>query len=467
MSDKQVLSVTEFMNYLKGVLTDIPFFRNVSIVGEISNFTAHRSGHFYFSLKDDDSIIKVVMFRTASQRVLFKPKNGDRVVLRGSLNVYTASGDVQFYANAMTLDGLGELYLRFEHLKKDLMEKGYFEESLKKPLPKYPKSIAIISGEGSAAYADIVRTLKERWPYANVTDYFSYVQGEQAIDDLSKSIQLADEDDHDVIILARGGGSLEDLWAFNEIKVIMAVLASKTPIVSGVGHESDVTLVDFVADYRAATPTAAAVIATPHMDQVFSNLRDLNNGMYLSVTKKIKAEKVHLTYFNSSKTMTQPESIFDTYYYKLDLLNSKLLSNTKIFNKVNQDLSVMRTKNHEKIIKLFDKRALQLSYTLLNNTQSINHKIRSKKDDFKRLEDYILSNIVRMLTLKKSGFNAILNSMNHLSPFAILERGYSITSKGNNVIKSAHNVEVGDAISIKLKEGSIKASVIERTFEDE
>ena len=355
MSDKQVLSVTEFMNYLKGVLTDIPFFRNVSIVGEISNFTAHRSGHFYFSLKDDDSIIKVVMFRTASQRVLFKPKNGDRVVLRGSLNVYTASGDVQFYANAMILDGLGELYLRFEHLKKDLMEKGYFEESLKKPLPKYPKSIAIISGEGSAAYADIVRTLKERWPYANVTDYFSYVQGEQAIDDLSKSIQLADGDDHDVIILARGGGSLEDLWAFNEIKVIMAVLTSKTPIVSGVGHESDVTLVDFVADYRAATPTAAAVIATPHMDQVFSNLRDLNNGMYLSVTKKIKSEKVHLTYFNSSKTMTQPESIFDTYYYKLDLLNSKLLSNTKIFNKVNQDLSVMRTKNHEKIIKLFDK----------------------------------------------------------------------------------------------------------------
>ena len=198
MSDKKIFSVTEFMNYLKGVLTDIPFFRNVSIVGEISNFTAHRSGHFYFSIKDDDAILKVVMFRTASQRVLFKPKNGDRVVLRGSLNVYTASGDVQFYANAMSLDGLGDLYLRYEQLKKDLMEKGYFKDSLKKALPKYPKRIAIISGEGSAAYADITRTLRERWPYATITDYFSYVQGELAIDDLSSNIEKADADHHDV-----------------------------------------------------------------------------------------------------------------------------------------------------------------------------------------------------------------------------------------------------------------------------
>jgi exodeoxyribonuclease VII large subunit len=467
MSDKKIFSVTEFMNYLKGVLTDIPFFRNVSIVGEISNFTAHRSGHFYFSIKDDDAILKVVMFRTASQRVLFKPKNGDRVVLRGSLNVYTASGDVQFYANAMSLDGLGDLYLRYEQLKKDLMEKGYFKDSLKKALPKYPKRIAIISGEGSAAYADITRTLRERWPYATITDYFSYVQGELAIDDLSSNIEKADADHHDVIILARGGGSLEDLWAFNDLKVIMAVFTANTPIISGVGHESDITLVDYVSDYRAATPTAAAVIATPHQDQVISNLRDINNGLYLAITKKIKTETVHLNYFNSTKVMVQPESLFDNQYYRLDLLNSRLLSNTKIFSKVIHNIEIMSTTNHEKILKYIDRQTMVLSYRDISNTQNINHILRSKQDIYSDKHHRIMDGINTTLTLKKNDFSAILKSMKHLSPFAILERGYSITSHGSTVIKSVKEVKVGDTISIKLKEGSLEASVLERTFEHE
>ena len=462
MTEIKVLSVTEFMNYIKGVLEDTPFFRNVSIVGELSNFTPHRSGHFYFSLKDEEAVVKAVMFRSQTQRVIFKPKNGDKVVIKGRLGVYPATGEIQLYVNDMTLDGLGDLYIRFEALRKELFEKGWFNEEHKKPIPKFPKRVGVISGEKSAAHADITRTLKERWPLATQIDYYAYVQGALAIDDLALKIQMANDDQVDVIILARGGGSIEDLWAFNELKVVQAVYLSDVPIISGVGHESDITLVDYVSDYRAATPTAAAVMATPLKEEVLQSLRDYKNKMYVSVTGKIKTEQTHLSYFYKTRAIANPISILDPYYYKLDLLNSTLLGKTKLFESVRYDLYMRNERMEQRLYSLYKMKNLQIQ----NDEEKRFTKLRSiidlSKRDYASNTEALFKGIQGLVSLKKQDFSAILKSMKHLSPFSIMERGYSIASHDKKVIKSVKDINKGDFITVQFKDGNIEALVKER-----
>ena len=283
---KKPLTVSQLVKTLKQTINQNEFLRNVTLVGELSNFNPHRSGHFYFTMKDETSRIDCVMF-SGNTKVKFKPKDGDKVIVSGYLDIYLPGGRVQMYANTMNLDGLGDLHIRFEELKKQLHKEGYFKPELKQTIEKYPEHIAVISAKDSAAHADISKTLKDRWPLAIQSNYFAYVQGENAVPSLIAQIVKVNEDGiADTIILSRGGGSIEDLWAFNDPELIKVIVTSKIPIICGVGHESDNTLAELAADLRVATPTASAVAATPNQHDVKKQLRDYMNHFYIQVKRK-------------------------------------------------------------------------------------------------------------------------------------------------------------------------------------
>lgn len=468
MSNKEpVLSVSELVYYLKSVVENEPLFKNVTIVGELSNFVSHSSGHFYFSLKDDKSIIRAVMFRSQASKVLFKPENGQEVIVQGRLSVYEKNSDIQIYASEMSNKGLGDLYLRFENLKKEYETKGYFDPIHKKTLPKYPQRIGVITGDNSAALADMTRTLNERWPYAQQINYLSIVQGIHAAGSLVNAISKANEDKVDVIVLARGGGSIEDLWAFNEVPVFEAVFNSQVPVVSGVGHESDTTLVDFVSDYRAATPTAAMMYVTPNRLEVSEGLRDVKNKMYQSVAHKIRYQKQHLEQIQSKPFIKQPMSILDSYYYELDMVQNRITYQTRRFDTLRQHLDAY----HQQLYRHIDLKFKMHHYALKdfkpNYTKAMDRKLKDSSQFISLQKTELSKQMEQRLFLKKMAFNDILNVMKHLNPFEIMQRGYGALFKDESPITSIYQVEVHDEIIIRLKDGKLKAKILERKIEDD
>ena len=263
MNDKY-LTVTQINKYIKYKFDTDDNLRLVYLKGEISNFKNHTSGHFYFTLKDENSRILAVMFRNNASRVNFIPRDGSNVLVVGRISLYEANGAYQIYVEEMIEDGVGNLYLEFEKLKKKLGDKGYFDESLKKPIPRFPKKIGVITASTGAAIRDIITTINRRYNLAQIILFPCLVQGENAKEDIVRNLKIADSMNLDTIILGRGGGSIEDLWAFNEEIVAEAIYNAKTPIISAVGHEIDFTISDFVSDLRAPTPTAAAELAVPN-----------------------------------------------------------------------------------------------------------------------------------------------------------------------------------------------------------
>lgn len=463
MIRKDTITVSEFVNNVKTIVGDIPQFKNVAIVGELSNFTAHSSGHFYFSIKDEKASMRAVMFRSRSTLVNFKPKDGDKVLVVGRLDVYEASGQMQFYVDKMTLDGLGELYLEFEKLKKTLSEKGFFNEEHKKALPKYPSKIGVISGKGSAAHSDITRTLKERWPVATQIDYFSLVQGDSASADLINNLLKADNDDLDVIIIARGGGSIEDLWAFNNLELVMTIFNLKTPIVSGIGHEIDFTLSDFVSDYRAATPTFAAMAVTPDKDEVITTIRNYKNKMYLSLTNKIKLKKQDLFRINETKAFKYPETLLDVHYMKLDLLNMNLLNQTKVFQKTIKDIRSLESSMLSTLNLKLQKETLFIKQYDYKLNQGILKNINYTDKKLDEISKRNLLNLNKNLEQTQRRFLQSLKTLDHLSPLKIMSRGYSVVKKDDKVIKSKADVLINDEIQVILSDGTIHAKVTSNT----
>lgn len=440
MMKDNVISVSQFLNRIKSVVNTQPQFQNVIIEGELSNFTAHRSGHFYFSLKDENASIRAVMFRSSSMSVKFKPKDGDKVVVVGSLDVYAQTGQMQLMVRKMNLDGLGDLHLEYERLRKALFEKGYFDTQHKKPLPTYPKTIGIITGENTAAHADMARTLSERWPYAQVHYFYSLVQGEYAKDNLIQALQLADQANLDVILIARGGGSIEDLWPFNELELVMAVFEANTPIISGIGHESDTTLVDYVSDYRAATPTAAVVAASPHMTNVLEDLRNFKNQMYLQTTNKLKYNKDKLLQVQQTRTFRNPISLFDSHYMALDLFNNKLSAHTKIFHAYQQELQKMRM--------LF--------------SQNIGNKLLHQQYKQQTFEGELIKKIDQKLQIQSYTLGQLFHKFDLLNPFKLMKKGYSIALKENKTLTSIKQVDIDDELNIKLMDGELTTKVIKK-----
>ncbi|MDO4369509.1 MAG: exodeoxyribonuclease VII large subunit [bacterium] len=377
MNDKYI-TVSQINKYIKYKFDQDINLKTVYLRGEISNFKNHASGHFYFTLKDENSRILAVMFRSSASKVNFKPMDGINVLIIGRISCYEANGAYQIYVEEMIQDGIGNLYLEFEKLKKKLGDLGYFDESLKKPIPRFPKKIGVITADTGAAIRDIITTINRRYNLAEVILFPCLVQGEFAKDDIIKNIKLADSYGLDTIILGRGGGSIEDLWAFNEEIVARAIHEAKTPIISAVGHEIDFTISDFVADLRAATPTAAAELAVPNTTELINSINHYKLRLGKSILNKLELNKNKLNALLNSYALKNPKGLYEIKMQKLDNLIDKLELNIKI---------VFDTKS-TRYISLLDKmevlnpiRTLKRGYTITKiNNKPIKNLKEIKKD---------------------------------------------------------------------------------------
>ena len=323
MNDKY-LTVTQINKYIKYKMDNDSNLSVVYLKGEISNFKNHSSGHLYFTIKDESSRILAVMFRTNASKINFKPVDGSKVLVVGRISCYEASGNYQIYVEEMLEDGVGNLYLEFEKLKKKLGDKGYFDDIYKKPIPKFPKKIGIITAPTGAAIRDIITTINRRYKLVELYIFPSLVQGENAKDDIVKNLNCASNYDLDLIILGRGGGSIEDLWAFNEEVVADAIFKSNIPIISAVGHEIDFTISDFVSDLRAPTPTAAAELSVPNTIDLINYIKQLEIRASKSMENIIDTKKSRLSSLVNSYVLKNPKNMYEIKSQKLDNLVDKL-----------------------------------------------------------------------------------------------------------------------------------------------
>ncbi len=323
MNDKY-LTVTQINKYIKYKMDNDSNLNVVYLKGEISNFKNHSSGHLYFTIKDESSRILAVMFRGNASKINFKPVDGSKVLVVGRISCYEASGNYQIYVEEMLEDGVGNLYLEFERLKKKLGDKGYFDDMYKKPIPKFPRRIGIITAPTGAAIRDIITTINRRYKLVELYIFPSLVQGENAKDDIVRNLERANNYDLDLIILGRGGGSIEDLWAFNEEVVADAIFKSNTPIISAVGHEIDFTISDFVSDLRAPTPTAAAELSVPNTIDLINYIKQLEIRASKSMENIIDTKKSRLNSLINSYVLKNPKNMYEIKSQKLDNLVDKL-----------------------------------------------------------------------------------------------------------------------------------------------
>lgn len=323
MQRPDAYSVSSLTAYVSALFETDPRMQDVWVQGEISNFTAHRSGHWYFTLKDENSALKCVMWRSSTARIRMEPKHGDEVLVHGRLGVYEASGQYQLYADRMLPVGRGDLHQQFEYLKLKLQAEGLFDDALKQPLPVFPRRIGIVTSPTAAAFQDVQNVLRRRYPLAEVILSPSLVQGDTAPPEIVAALERLQQEHVDVILMVRGGGSLEDLWAFNDEGVARAVAACPIPVVSGVGHEIDFTIVDFVADYRAPTPSAAAEIATPNIEDIASALRNtrerLRSGALMQIDERRRMMEAQSRILRS----LSPLHRIDTTRQRLDDLSAR------------------------------------------------------------------------------------------------------------------------------------------------
>lgn len=394
--DKTV-SVTELNGIIKSLLEGEPFLSDVFVRGEISNFKAHSSGHFYFSLKDEGGILKSVMFRSSAVNLPFLPENGMKVVAHGRISSYVRDGQYQLYADSMEPDGIGSLYVAFEQLKSKLSKEGLFDENRKKAIPKIPRRVGVITSPTGAAVRDIINVTGRRFPYAEIVIYPSLVQGPDAALSLCNGVQYFNEKNNvDTIIIGRGGGSLEDLWAFNDEMLARTISASDIPIISAVGHETDFTICDFVSDMRAPTPSAAAEIAVPDMQELKRKINNIISRESSVLSLKIDSYRKRLSLIKNSRVLLSPMNMID-----------------------DKNLSV-----------------LELS---------------------KKLDNLIDLSISE----KRHKLSAAVGQLNALNPMSIVSRGYSaIFDDTGSVVKSIKDVNVGETVDLKVSDGTIKANVI-------
>lgn len=332
------LTISDINKYIKNIINNDLFLNKVYIKGEISNFKYHTRGHLYFSLKDENSKINAVMFNSSREKLNFIPKDGDSVLITGKINVYESSGTYQVYVDKMEQDGEGNLYVIFEKLKKELSDAGYFDEEHKKPIPKMPEKLGVITASTGAAIKDIISTINRRYPLVELYLFPTLVQGVGAKENIVQMIEKADTYNLDVIILGRGGGSIEDLWAFNEQIVAKAVYNASTPIISAVGHEIDFTICDFVADVRAATPTAAAELAVPSKDVLLDYLDKVKERLDKTLTNKIDNYEAKLSLFKNNYLLNNPTNIYIQYEQKLDTMFDKNNNNIKRIIELNKNI---------------------------------------------------------------------------------------------------------------------------------
>jgi len=443
----EYLSVSALTKYIKYKFDQDPHLQSVLIKGELSNFKKHSSGHLYFNVKDKESVISGMMFKGNASKLGFEPKEGDEVLIEARVSVYERRGNYQIYVNKMQLDGIGNLYQKLELLKKKLKKEGYFDQSNKKLIPKYPKKIAVLTASTGAAIRDIHSTINNRYPLVEQIQISTLVQGTQARQDIIEKIQYADSLDVDTIIVGRGGGSIEDLWNFNEEDVVKTIFNCQTPIISAVGHETDFTLSDFVADVRAATPTQAAVIATPDQYELLQQIKQYEYTLSRYIKQYIEHQKKQLNHISSYYKFKQPSLLYDQQIQKRDELERQL--NHLLITKVE------KSKHHLKL--------LQQSFNFKNLNQQITQEKQSIYQLHSRLSKIMSNNITNLKTVLKNK----LESLNNLSPTNTMLRGYAIVNKDNEVVTSTHKLNENDQISLTMKDGSVDATVKKVRCNDE
>lgn len=396
--DKLILTVTQLNEYIKGKIDADKALSSLWIKGEISNFVHHKSGHLYFTLKDEGSLIRSLMFSYAAAKLPFKPENGMKVIMHGRVASYVRDGIYNFYADSMEPDGIGALYIAYEQLKKKLEAEGLFRPEYKKPLPKTPTRIGVITSPTGAAVRDIINVITRRFPYAKITVYPALVQGDGAPPQLIAGIRHFNmTSSADVIILGRGGGSIEDLWAFNNELLAREIFASRIPIISAVGHETDFTICDFVADRRAPTPSAAAEIAVPETTELQRKISNIVGKMSMLLTMSLNDKRKTLTALSDSKVLRNPLHILDEKKTRLVL-------------------------------------------------------------DTERLENAIRTN----LNQKRSVFDKNVSKLEALNPLSVLLRGFSaVFAEEGKLVKSIKDVAVGDDLTLRTADGAILAKVNE------
>lgn len=360
----RTFEVAELNKYISRLLSEDIILSNIKVSGEISNFNHHSSGHMYFSLKDNNSKIKAIMFKTYNEKMDLELYDGLEVVVEGYIDVYERDGQYQLYVKNVELSGIGELYLKYEKLKKQLEEEGLFDSFYKKKIPKYPNNIGIITSSTGAAVQDILNVLNRRYPIAKKYIYPTLVQGKDASREIIKALIIMDNYNLDTIILARGGGAIEDLFAFNDEDMARIIFAMKTPIITGIGHEIDFTIADFVSDLRAPTPSAAAEIATPDIESLKNTLNE-NIGEIISITKdKIKSENKNTDRVKRELDFLNPQSIVNDSYQSLDYLMDRIIRNNRIKDEYNR-LAILE----QKILSLDSNKALERGYSILLNEE--------------------------------------------------------------------------------------------------
>lgn len=396
---QNVLSITQLNEYIRGRMDADPLLSQVAVRGEISNYKLYPSGHHYFTLKDESSALRCVLFKGNALRLRFRPENGMKILAMGRVSVFPRDGAYQLYCTALALDGVGDLYAAFEQLKKKLAAQGLFDPAHKKPLPKYPGTIGIVTSSAGAAVHDMLRILRKRYPLSQVRLLPVRVQGAEAPGEIAAAIAYANRYRlADLLIVGRGGGSIEDLWAFNDERVAHAIYASQIPVISAVGHEPDVTISDYVADLRAATPSNAAELAVPDQDALRQNLDAIAAAMAASLTRQLRGARQHLNILAQSPALQSPAGYLNQREKSLELLKNRLVS-----------------------------------------AQNQN------------------------ITQKNQRYIAAVSKLDAMSPLKVLTRGYAMARKEDGtVLRSIRQVDLGERVRLSLQDGSFSATVMEK-----
>ncbi|QED48575.1 exodeoxyribonuclease VII large subunit [Cytobacillus dafuensis] len=441
MKEQRYLTVNALTKYIKRKFDADPHLQDVMVKGEISNFKQHSSGHMYFTLKDEKARVLAVMFSSYNRSMKFSPENGMKVLISGDLTVYEPSGQYQIYIKEMQPDGIGDLYLAYEQLKEKLEKEGLFAPQNKKPIPKFPKTVGIITSPTGAAIRDILTTIKRRYPIANILIFPALVQGVHAAPSIVKSLNIANQlNDTDVLIIGRGGGSIEELWAFNEEEVAKAIFNSKIPIISAVGHETDFTIADFVADLRAPTPTGAAELAVPHIEDLTEKVLVRQSRLIRSLKEQISLRKERLSRIQKSYAFRFPQKLYEQKLEQVDRLSEQLEKGSKkLF-----DLKINQWENMHKRMQ----------------RKSMNELIRASKEQHEKAHKQLNKAMTQIFSEKEKDFSHKIANLEALSPLKIMDRGYSlIYSAQDKLINSIKKVNKNDQIKVKVSDGTIHCYV--------
>ena len=423
---KEALTVSALTRYIKHKMTTDPHLTDVKLEGEISNFKHHSRGHFYFTLKDEGASISAVMFQSDTASVNFQPQEGDHVLVSGYISIFEKAGSYQIYVKTMNPVGQGVLFQKYLALKETLEKAGYFDPSHKKPIPPFPGAIAIITSKTGAAVKDMISTIKRRYPLSEIILFPTTVQGENAKDDIAENITRADALDYvDVIIIGRGGGSIEDLWAFNEKVVADAIYQAQTPIISAVGHETDFTISDFVADLRAPTPTGAAELAVPDQKDLKYRIHQYQSRLTQHTERMIHRQEEKISYLLDHPSLHRPERLLMPYDQRLKTLKDRLKNGSPAYQV--ETMSTQFSHQKEQLYHQFERFITKISYHLKSLEQS--------------------------LTLN--------------SPQARLDQGYVLVYKDKTLIKSQHQLTKNDTLTLQFKDGKVPVMVKEKGESDE